>query len=164
MMMTKGGGGGGDGAAHDNNNSAGTADNNNNDNSNTLTKIGFSGNGTILAETDYRFFLLRHTSLWQAMLWSDYCSTRLQLSTARGLHKLQELLAQMGLPLTECHQPFVFMKPALRRKLTPKLREHAADFGLSQWEFTSFIRVTGYQSLLSASDTSYALSALLECK
>ena len=158
MMMTKGGGGGGNGAAHDNNNSAGTVDNNNN---NTLTKIGFSGNGTILAETDYRFFLLRHTSLWQAMLWSDYCSTRLQLSTARGL---QKLLAQTGLPLTECHQPFVFMKPALRRKLTQKLREHAADFGLPQLEFTSFVRVTGYQSLLSASDTSYALSALLECE
>ena len=98
------------------------------------------------------------------MLWSDYCSTRWQLSTARGLHKLQELLAQMGLPLTECHQPFVFMKPALRRKLTPKLREHAADVRLPQLEFTSFVRVTGYQSLLSASDTSYALSALLECK
>ena len=86
--MTTTGGGGGDGAAHDNNISAGTADNNSNNNK-TLTKIGFSGNGTILAETDYRFFLLRHTALWQAMLWSDFCSTRWQLSTARGLHKLQ---------------------------------------------------------------------------
>ena len=38
------------------------------------------------------------------------------------------------------------------------------DFGLLQLEFTSFVRVTGYQSLLSASDTSYALSALLECE
>ena len=68
FMTTTGGGG------------AGTADNNidnSNNNINTLTKIGFSGNGTILAETDYRFFLLRHTSLWQAMLWSDYCSTLL---------------------------------------------------------------------------------------
>ena len=45
-----------------------------------------------------------------------------------------------------------------------KLREHAADFGLPQLEFTSFVRVTGYQSLLSASDTSYALSTLLECE
>ena len=151
-MTTTGGGG------------AGTADNNidnSNNNINTLTKIGFSGNGTILAGTDYRFFLLRHTSLWQAMLWSDYCSTRLQLSTARGL---QKLLAQTGLPLTECHQPFVFMKPALRRKLTPKLREHAADVCLPQFKFTSFVCVTVYQSLLSASDTFYALLALLECE
>lgn len=31
------------------------------------------------------------------------------------------------------------------------------------FEFTSFFRVTGYQSLLSASDTSYGVTALLEC-
>jgi hypothetical protein len=34
---------------------------------------------------------------------------------------------------------------------------------LENFEFTSFFRVTGYQSLLSASDTSYAVTALLEC-
>jgi hypothetical protein len=34
---------------------------------------------------------------------------------------------------------------------------------LTNFEFTSFFRVTGYQSLLSASDTSYAVTALLEC-
>ena len=138
--------------------------NSNNHNQDTaLTKIGVSANGTILAETDYRFFLLRHSSLWEAMVLSDYCATRLQLTTARGIYKLQELLAQMGFPLTECQQPFTFMKPSLRRKLAQKLRDHAADFGLPHLEFTSFVRITGYQSLLSASDMSLALSALLEC-
>jgi hypothetical protein len=33
---------------------------------------------------------------------------------------------------------------------------------LEHFQFTSFFRVTGYQSLLSASDTSYAVTALLE--
>lgn len=33
---------------------------------------------------------------------------------------------------------------------------------MEQFQFTSFFRVTGYQSLLSASDTSYAVTALLE--
>ena len=37
------------------------------------------------------------------------------------------------------------------------------DYGLEEFEFTSFFRVTGYQSLLSASDTCYAVTALLEC-
>lgn len=36
------------------------------------------------------------------------------------------------------------------------------DLG-NNFEFTSFFRVTGYQSLLSASDTSHAVTALLEC-
>jgi cell division control protein 45 len=126
------------------------------------TKIGFSENGRILCETDFRFFLLRHTSLYDAMVYSDFLSTRFQLSTSRGMHKLQELLAKMGFPLDECRQPFAFMKPALRRRLQEEIREHAEDYGLQNFEFTSFFRVCGYQSLLSASDTSYAVTALLE--
>lgn len=35
---------------------------------------------------------------------------------------------------------------------------------MGTWEFTSFFRVTGYKSLLSASDTSHAVTALLECE
>ena len=96
------------------------------------------------------------------MVYSDFISTRFQLSTSRGMHKLQELLAKMGYPLEECHQPFAFMKPKLRRRLQSQIREHAEEYGLENFEFTSFFRVTGYQSLLSASDTSYAVTALLE--
>jgi cell division control protein 45 len=128
-----------------------------------LTKIGFSENGRILSETDFRFFLLRHTSLFDAMVYSDYISTKFQLSTSRGMHKLQEMLAKMGYPLEECHQPFAFMKPSLRRILQKQIRAHAEEYGLDDFEFTSFFRVTGYQSLLSACDTSYAVTALLEC-
>jgi hypothetical protein len=36
------------------------------------------------------------------------------------------------------------------------------EYNLDHFEFTSFTRVTGYSSLLSASDTSYAVTALLE--
>ncbi|EEC51468.1 predicted protein, partial [Phaeodactylum tricornutum CCAP 1055/1] len=135
----------------------------NNPHGQTLTKIGFSENGRVLSETDFRFFLLRHTSLLDAMIYSDFIATRFQLSTSQGMHKLQELLAKMGYPLEECKQPFAFMKPSLRRRLQSQIREHAEEYGLENFEFTSFFRVTGYQSLLSASDTSYAVTALLEC-
>jgi cell division control protein 45 len=128
------------------------------------TRIGFSGNGRVLSESDFRLFMLRHTSLFDALVYSDFISTRFQLSTSRGMHRLQEMLAKMGYPLEECHQPFAFMKPSLRRQLQDKFREHAEEYGLTNFEFTSFFRVTGYQSLLSASDTSYAVTALLECE
>jgi cell division control protein 45 len=129
---------------------------------NELTKIGFSENGRILSEMDFRFFLLRHSSLFDAMRYSDFVSTKLQLLTSRGMHRLQELLAKMGYPLEECYQPFTFMKTSLRRRLSERIRAHAEEYGLENIEFTSFFRVTGYQSLLSASDTSYAVTALLE--
>jgi cell division control protein 45 len=129
-----------------------------------LTKIGFSRNGEILSETDFRFFLLRHWSLLDAMRYSEYMATKFQLTTSRGNYKLHEMLAKMGYPLAECQQPFAFLKPSLRRQLPEKFREFAEEYGLENFEFTSFFRITGYQSLLSASDTAYAVSALLECE
>jgi cell division control protein 45 len=126
------------------------------------TRIGFSGNGRVFSQDDFRFFLLRHTSLWEAMMYSDFVSTRLQLTTKQGVQKLQEFLAKMGYPLEECHQPFAFMKPKFRRRLQSQILAHAEEYGLENFGFTSFFRVTGYQSLLSASDTSHAITALLE--
>jgi cell division control protein 45 len=41
---------------------------------------------------------------------------------------------------------------------------HTQEYNLGNCEYSSFFRVTGYQSLLSASDTSYAVTALLECE
>jgi len=37
------------------------------------------------------------------------------------------------------------------------------EYGLENVSYTGFVRVTGYKSLLSASDMSYAVTALLEC-
>eukprot|EP00977_Amphora_coffeiformis_P025516 scaffold20304_cov84-Amphora_coffeaeformis.AAC.1 len=54
------------------------------------------------------------------------------------------------------------MKPSLRQRLRDQIREFAPEYGLDNLEFTSFFRVTGYQSLLSASDMTYAVTALLE--
>lgn len=87
------------------------------------TKITFSDSGRIVAEKDYRFFLLRHSSLLDSMIHSDFVSTKLQVWTKKGMHKLQELLAKMGYPLEECKQPFAFMKPYLRRRLHEKIME-----------------------------------------
>jgi cell division control protein 45 len=89
------------------------------------TKITFSDNGRIVAENDYRFFLLRHSSLFDSMVHSEFVSTKLQVWTKKGMHKLQELLAKMGYPLEECKQPFAFMKPNLRRRLHEKIMSHS---------------------------------------
>jgi cell division control protein 45 len=93
---------------------------------------------------------------------SDYISTKFQVSTVAGKHRLQEMLAKMGLPLEECHQPYAFLKPTLRRQLAAKFDEYKDEYGLEHLSFTSFFRIVGYQSLLSAADTSYAVMALLE--
>ncbi|CAJ1940052.1 unnamed protein product [Cylindrotheca closterium] len=128
------------------------------------TRISLSDNGRIIAQNDFRFFLLRQSSLLESMVHSDYISTKFQVWTKKGMQRLQELLAKMGYPLDECKQPFHMMKPSLKRQLQHKLVENGPEYELGNWQFTSFFRITGYQSLLSASDTSYAVTALLECE
>jgi cell division control protein 45 len=90
-----------------------------------LTEISLSESGRILSEEDFRFFLLRHSSLYDSMVYSNYVSTKLQLWSSKGMLRFQELLAKMGCPLEECRQPFPFMKPTLRRTLREKFEMYA---------------------------------------
>ena len=45
----------------------------------------------------------------------------------------------------------------------PTFSRPKQDYGLGNVSYTGFVRVTGYKSLLSASDMVYAVTALLEC-
>lgn len=128
------------------------------------TKLSLSASGRIVAGSDYRFFMLWHSSLYEAMIYSDYVSARLQLNTTQGMQKLHELFAKMGIPLEQCQQPFTFMQHSLQRSLGEKFEMYGEEYGLEDYEFTSFLRGTGYKSRVSASDVSYAVSALLECR
>ena len=132
-----------------------------NPSSTTRTKIGVSENGRILAEPEFRFFLLRQSSLYQAICHSEYVATQWQLTTTTGRLKLNEWLATMGFPLFDCQQPFGLVKPTLRRRLQSAVRESASHYGLDDLEVPGFFRVTGFQSLLSAADAAHAIAALL---
>ena len=114
---------------------------------------------------EFRFFLLRHLSLWNAMRYSNIVSSQMQLYTKSGTSKLKELLAQIGVPLAECRQPYAFLKPTLKRRIQNSLLETAPQYGLEEDKlvYNGFCRVTGYQSLTSASDIVYAVTAILEC-
>jgi cell division control protein 45 len=131
------------------------------DHSSTRTKLTFSSTGTILSETDFRFFLLRHSSLLDGMRYSDYCASKLGNQNT-ALPRIHEMLAKMGFPLADSQQPFALMKPKFRQRLRDRIRQYAPEYGLDNLEFTSFFRVTGYKSLISASDMTYAATALLE--
>ena len=97
------------------------------------TQLSLSENGKILTQNDeYRFYLLRHTSLWNAMMYSPYVCAKMQLWNGAGMGRWREMLAKMGLPLEQCQQPYAFMKPGLKRRLREVVSEHAevSGFGL----------------------------------
>ena len=90
-----------------------------------MTQVGLSENGRILSQSELKFMLLRHTSLWDSMVHSDFVASRLQVWRGEGKAKLMELLAKMGFPLDSCRQPWAFAGQGLRRRLRERIDEHA---------------------------------------
>jgi cell division control protein 45 len=106
-------------------NLAASTENNSNNNANgtgtngnvpTTTVVQISGqqNGNIEESSEYRFYLYRHWSLYEAMKHSSYIASRFPVWKAEGREKFQELFAKMGVPLPQCEQLFPFMKPEFR--------------------------------------------------
>ena len=79
-----------------------------------MTQVGISENGRIVCQTEFRFMLLRHWSLLDAMVHSNFVGTKLKIWKEKGRFRLTEMLAKMGFPLKECKQPWAFMKPSLK--------------------------------------------------
>ncbi len=119
---------------------------------------------------DYRFFLYRHWSLYEAMCFSPYICAKLGAWQTQGANRLQELLAKMGIPLDQCKQLYNFMNPSLRNHFALQLKGNAtlpSEYGLENPQVTheSFCRYNSFKKPVAASDVVYAASALVEsCK
>ena len=95
-----------------------------NDNgSRAWTQIGLSENGRILSQNEYKFMLLRHTSLWDSLLHSNFVASKLQVWKSSGRQRLMELLAKMGFPLDQCRQPWAFVGPGMKRRLGERMED-----------------------------------------
>ncbi|CCG82823.1 Cell division control protein 45 homolog [Taphrina deformans PYCC 5710] len=116
----------------------------------------------IRAESEYRFMLFRHWSLYDAMMHSPYLGAKMKIYSEPGKKQLHKLFAKMGFSLAQCRQIYTHMDMDLKRNLREKLEKFAPAYGLDELMLKSFVRPYGFKCTLSASDTSYALTALLE--
>ncbi|BFZ62440.1 DNA replication initiation factor cdc45 [Saitoella coloradoensis] len=117
---------------------------------------------SIRTEQEFRFMMVRHWSLYDAMLHSPYLATRLQIWDETGIRRFHKMLAKMGFSLQQCRQTYTHMDVDLKRALKDTLQKVSPVYGLDDVEYPSFVREWGYKCTLSASDAAYALSALLE--
>lgn len=62
---------------------------------------------------DFRFALLRHWSLYEAMLHSPHVAVRMQTWADKGRRRLEELLAKMGFRIKDCKLDFCEPHPLL---------------------------------------------------
>lgn len=128
--------------------------------------IGGAQQGHIQETAEYRFYLHRHWSIYEAMYHSMYIASRFAIWNSRGTTKLQELLAEMGVPLHQCKQSFQFMTPECRQHFREQIKDTTIQekYKLSNPDVTykSFCRFTSYKNPIAAEDIVQAATALLE--
>lgn len=117
---------------------------------------------TIRCEEEYRFMLLRHATLLEAMTNSTYIASKMKTWSDSGRELLMEILAKVGLPLKDCKQKYTHMPPQMKKLLDEKLPELAEAMQLDELKFASFRRCHGYKTETSAVDVVHAVTALLE--
>lgn len=116
----------------------------------------------IVFDTELRLSLYRHWSLFDSICNSRYTACRFRVWTMKGKKKLNEFLADMGIPLVQSKQKFHSMDFDLRNNLKGWVETSADKFGLDEMSYGTFHVQYGFKNKLCASDVVYAVNALLE--
>ncbi|GCC28652.1 hypothetical protein chiPu_0007084 [Chiloscyllium punctatum] len=119
--------------------------------------------GTSVCICSYlRLALYQHWSLYESMCNSSYTYSNLKLWSIQGLKRLQEFLADMGLPLKEVRQKFNSMDISLKENLQEMIEESATKFGMKDIRMQTFSVHFGFKNKFLASDVVYSAASLLE--
>lgn len=121
-----------------------------------------SGHAHVEISSEYRFMLYRHWSLYDSMWHSQYIATRLGIWKENGQKRLDVLLARMGVPLSQAKENWNCMDNTIREQFQNNVQQAAAQFGLTETCYPSFVLQKGFKSKISAADHVYTISSLLE--
>ncbi|TNN66843.1 Cell division control protein 45 [Liparis tanakae] len=113
-------------------------------------------------EYDLRLTLYQHWSLYESICNSVYTSCNFKLWTLNGQKKLQEFLADMGLPLKQVRQKFHSMDMSIKENLRDVIEESSNKYGMKDIRIQTFGVHFGFKNRFLASDMVHATTALLE--
>ncbi|XP_078524076.1 cell division control protein 45 homolog isoform X1 [Lissotriton helveticus] len=113
-------------------------------------------------EYDLRLALYQHWSLFESICNSCYTSASLKLWSVQGQKRLQEFLADMGLPLKQVKQKFNSMDISLKENLREMIEESANKFGMKDVRVQTFSVQFGFKNKFLASDVAFAAASLME--
>ncbi|XP_059193002.1 cell division control protein 45 homolog [Centropristis striata] len=113
-------------------------------------------------EYDLRLTLYQHWSLYESICNSCYTSCHFKLWTLNGQKKLQEFLADMGLPLKQVRQKFNSMDMTIKENLRDVIEESSNKYGMKDIRIQTFGVHFGFKNRFLASDMVHATAALLE--
>lgn len=112
--------------------------------------------------SDFRLMLYRHWNLYDSLYNCNIVATKLGIWREPGRQKLNEMLAQIGIPLKECKQHFRYMNHIYRSEFRNKMPEIAKVFNLDDMFYTSCVRQYDRKHQFSAADVVYSLTAIME--
>ncbi|KAL7391099.1 hypothetical protein ABVT39_004227 [Epinephelus coioides] len=113
-------------------------------------------------EYDLRLTLYQHWSLYESICNSCYTSCHFKLWTLNGQKKLQEFLADMGLPLKQVRQKFNSMDMSIKENLREVIEESSNKYGMKDIRIQTFGVHFGFKNRFLAGDMVHATTALLE--
>ncbi|XP_049906965.1 cell division control protein 45 homolog [Epinephelus moara] len=116
----------------------------------------------ICFEYDLRLTLYQHWSLYESICNSCYTSCHFKLWTLNGQKKLQEFLADMGLPLKQVRQKFNSMDMSIKENLREVIEESSNKYGMKDIRIQTFGVHFGFKNRFLAGDMVHATTALLE--
>lgn len=106
--------------------------------------------------------LYTHWSLMESLRNTPNIFCKFKLWTQKGYRRLQEFLAELGLPLLQCKQQYASMDINLRNNVKEWMCNMAEKYGLENLLFACFTGKCGYRDHFFASDAAFGLMALLE--
>eukprot|EP01061_Rhynchopus_euleeides_P004038 TRINITY_DN13361_c0_g2_i3.p1 TRINITY_DN13361_c0_g2~~TRINITY_DN13361_c0_g2_i3.p1 ORF type:complete len:697 (+),score=272.09 TRINITY_DN13361_c0_g2_i3:111-2201(+) len=113
---------------------------------------------------EYHLFLLRHLSLWDALLLSTYVTSRLQmLNSEHGINSLRQMIhGKLGLKEEECKTEWLTLANASRREeILEALAENFRKIGCANFAFQGLVMRQGYGEGISACDMAHMAQGLL---
>ncbi|XP_060051101.1 cell division control protein 45 homolog isoform X1 [Erinaceus europaeus] len=113
-------------------------------------------------EYDLRLALYQHWSLHDSLCNTCYTAARFKLWSVHGQKRLQEFLADMGLPLKQVKQKFHSMDISLKENLREMIEESANKFGMKDMRVQTFSIHFGFKHKFLASDVVFATMSLME--
>lgn len=116
----------------------------------------------ITFDKELNLYLYRHWSLMESFTHTRYTSCKFKLWTFKGQKRMQEFLAEIGIPLSQCRQKFMSMDMKFRNNLLGWVEDMSEKYKLDDMVYGSFTYRYGFRNKFCAADIVFATNALLE--
>lgn len=106
--------------------------------------------------------LYRHWTIQESLTHALPIASAVKVWTGSGSRKIKELVAQIGMPLTQANEQYHYMEQKYKDDFAKLLEEKAVHFGVKNLKMVSFSAQRGFGFKYTATDVAVSINAMLE--